>query len=189
MARFLLLISLALTARYAQKNPCEPKAGYLWLGWDVALVRVAPSAVPGLPSNISGWMENRGYSIPQSYCDSTLHNVIVGSLAREGSSDWAALCSRADSSRLVIFWDGSVDSVTELPMLSDEAFSYACEGREYGYSRLIGLIDGEGIADHNHAVSDSLAFDHQGVEEGICEKGSSVFYWRNGKAFELAGAD
>ena len=67
------------------------------------IVRLEPSAFTLLPRQISDWMQQEGYTVPQSYCDSAPHNVASGNLNEDSILDWAVLCSRADTSRVAIF--------------------------------------------------------------------------------------
>jgi len=59
-------------------------------------------------------MKDHGFTVPQSYCRSDTHNVFSAAIGGPMTLDWVALCSKADSSRIVIFWDGRPDSTTEL---------------------------------------------------------------------------
>ncbi len=181
-----ILFALMPSESRGGDNPCgRPPPGEEWLGWDDELRRLSPDSIPGLPDGIRGWMELRRYTVPQSYCGGRINNVFAASLARQGTEDWAALCSRDDSSRIVVFWKGSADSVTEWEVVSDRAFSYLCQGREYGYSRWITAGRPDTTVDWRPA----MLIDHDGVEEWECEKASVIHYWSGGVLHELGGAD
>jgi hypothetical protein len=73
------------------------------------LIRHLPvSSYPEVPTGIQDALNRRGCSIPQTYEAHHPENVIHASLARSGSSDWAALCSVEGKVSLLVFFGGSV---------------------------------------------------------------------------------
>jgi hypothetical protein len=134
-------------------------------------------------------METRSFTVPQSYCAARVHNAFQADLARNGSHDWAVLCSRADSSRIVVFWSGSTDSTTEFHLALDHY--YVCNGKAYGYSRVIGPSSAQHMRERYEAYEAEAPshIDHDILEDSICEKGSTALYWRDGVIEELQGAD
>ena len=170
-------------------TPCQPKPGYEWSGADVEIVYLNPREYPGLPKNIAAWLGSRSFTIPQSYCDSTAHNAFVGDLGGPGSADWAVLASRADSSRVIVFWNGSTDSVSEVNQYPDVYF--VCEGRRFGFPRLIVPTKPADELSRYSYYEDTppIAMDHSCLEDIYCEKASQVFYWHRGQRYDLIGAD
>jgi hypothetical protein len=156
------------------------------------IVRLEPSAFPQLPPQISAWMQDEAYTIPQSYCDSIPHNVVSGNLDEDGPLDWAVLCSRADTSRIAIFWSGSTDSTLLIEPRADADYLQTIDGEgRIGFSRLLTIRTPQSLS-QRYAAYDAVMPEwvvHDAVEDYFCEKGSSVFYWRHGRQEQLLGAD
>ena len=58
---------------------------------------------PELPVQISEYLVNQNYQIPQCYCEPSPHNVIRGAFITVKSQDWAILVSKNDSSSILKF--------------------------------------------------------------------------------------
>ena len=72
------------------------------------LIRHLPvSSYPELPAAIQVQLNRRGCLIPQTYQARRPENVVHASLERNGSSDWAVLCSVRGSVSLLVFFDGN----------------------------------------------------------------------------------
>jgi len=72
------------------------------------LIRHLPvSSFPDLPAAIQDQLNRRGCLIPQTYQARRPENVVHASFERNGSSDWAVLCSVRGSVSLLVFFDGS----------------------------------------------------------------------------------
>ena len=160
-------------------------------GVGVQLRRLLPREMPSLPPKIRDWMTDRAFTIPQSYCATVPNNAFRASIAKAGSRDWVALCSRADTSRIVIFWGGTPDSVTELKVSVDGSHSFWRGGKEFDYSRLIVPASVKSMRKlySDFEVPFPKGIDHDSLEEVICEKASLVYYWRRGVVEELLGMD
>jgi len=184
-----LCVILAYLLQGDPGSPCQPKPGYVWSGADVELVYLSPREYPGIPKTIAAWLETHRFTIPQSYCDSTAHNAFCADLAVLGSSDWAVLASRADSSRVIVFWSGSTDSISELNKFQDSY--YVCEGRRFGFSRLIvPTTPADELERYSYyKATPPVPIKHSCLEDIDCEKASEVFYWNERKRYELIGAD
>ena len=163
-----------------------------------AIVRESPSSFPHLPSPARKWMSEGGFRVPQSHCVSAtfephqpLHNVIHGRFDEDEQEDWAALCSRADTSWVVVFWDGSADSVSMLEPLHDPIHLQMMGPGEIGYSRILVVETPEEILaryrEYEVKAPDSVT--HDAIGDVFCGKGSSVHYWRNGRLESLMGED
>ena len=156
------------------------------------IVRLEPSALPQLPSQIADWMQAEGYAVPQSFCDSLPHNAVSGNLNEDRTLDWAVLCSRADTSSVAVFWSGSTDSVLMIEPSPDGGWLQTMDGAgAIGYSRMLFIRTPPSLKyrykEYDLALPDWVV--HDAVEDYFCEKGSAVLYWRNGKEERLMGAD
>ncbi len=71
------------------------------------LIRHLPvSSFPALPAAIQSQLDLRGCLIPQTYEAHRPENVVHASLERQGSSDWAVLCSAEGTVSLLVFFGG-----------------------------------------------------------------------------------
>ncbi len=62
------------------------------------------SSFPNLPLDVAGQLTDRGCLIPQTFEARRPENVIHASLQRQGSSDWAVLCSTQGTVSLMVFF-------------------------------------------------------------------------------------
>ena len=154
------------------------------------IVRVAPSAFRALPSEAAKWMIAGGFTVPQSYCDTLLHNVIHGKFNEDDVDDWAALCSRADTSWVVVFW-GGLESIAMLDPVDDRTFLQGMGDEGIVYSRILMLETPGSIRARYHEweLSAPEWVNHDGIADVYCGKASSVFYWREGELKYLLGTD
>jgi len=100
------------------------------------ILRLAPSSIPGIPSQVRSQLESRGCTIPQGSGTTSPNNVIQGSFTQTGKTEWAVLCSSGHASEIVVFWGDSFQKVS--------AFDFESESRcmENGaYARRIELSD------------------------------------------------
>jgi hypothetical protein len=152
--------------------------------------RLAPvSEFPELPAAIAQDLESRGCRIPQVAGVPKRNNVIRGHFEKPGQLDWAALCLQGNTSIILVFWNGSAKSPTPLAPL-DETIADS----KRGYFRILHVADGKFIRSHYDTSAPDLdplpkLLSHDGIEDGIFEKGSSVHYFDNGKWLALAGSD
>jgi hypothetical protein len=145
--------------------------------------KLRPRDFPNLPPEIIRYLESRKCLIPQSGLKKNPENVTSGSFKLAGQQDWAVLCSRHRTSSILIFWAGSVRSVSEI-----------AEGKGDGSCQTITAVGREYILQHYRYYRQSGAptpppINHQGIDEGNCETASMVWYLYRGKWLKLQGAD
>src|SRR5436309_8688931 len=72
------------------------------------IVRLAPVSFREPPLAVRRELESRGCRIPQLGPAFGSHrtSVVSGHFARPRQNDWAVLCSRGDSSQVLLFWGG-----------------------------------------------------------------------------------
>jgi hypothetical protein len=163
-----------------------------WQIADEATLRLKPSAFSQLPKNIVLFLEKRSCTVPQTFGESTPHNVIRGQFARSGQFDWAVLCSRNRVSSILVFWNGSTKSVAEIASSDDKGFLQTIDGAgNAGFSRAIDIVDKDYILEHyrEYGGRKPPQIKHQGINDAFVEKGSSVHYFYRKKWLELQGAD
>ncbi len=164
-----------------------------WDGADLATVRLPPSAFPQLPDAVARSLSDRGCTIPQLWYDKMPHNAISGEFQRPGQTDWAVLCSVERRSSILVFWNGSVAKVEEIPgtASTDRSWLQGVGRGKIGFSRAIAAVDGSYILER-HAIYGGPTpppIDHAGINHAFAEKASSVLYWYHGNWLRLQGAD
>lgn len=178
-----LSLMLAVNTAFAGQRSAE--------GTEGGMRHLSPAAFVQLPMTIVRALEERACTIPQSFADPEPHNVVQGELRQQGQTDVAVLCSRDGDSSILVFWNSSASSVTELATRSDAVCLQGIGGGDVGYSRQITLVGREFILDHHRAYGgpEPPSIDHQGINDAFVEKASIVHYYHEGMWLELTGAD
>lgn len=160
-----------------------------WNRADHQILRLQPTVFTNLPENIMIEVKKRGCLIPQSYASSHPHNVIQGQFQVEGQTDWAVLCSTDKISSILLFWGGDTRSVSEIAKSPDKIWLQRIGGSKIGYSRYISSVGGGSIIENYQANGGPKppSMDHEGIDDGFLEKGSTVHYWHEGYWLEFAG--
>ena len=161
--------------------------------WDEAnraIQRLDPKEFRTLPSNILEKLTTQGCTIPQSFENNSPHNVINGEFGNTGQKDWAVLCSRKDSSAILIFWGGQASCPSEFLQSPDRSWLQHT-GEGISYSRVITAVGPKFMLKQLDAYEGSTPppITHQGINQSFVGKGSSVWYCFQGKWLELTGAD
>lgn len=189
--------SVADTAA-AAVSPAQPASADViptaadWSAADSATVRLSPTAFPELPASVTRALLARRCTVPQAWDgEQQPHNVIRGEFARRGQSDWAVLCSRDHHSTVLVFWNGSGDSVAVLGSVPDAGFLQGVGDNRIGFSRIIGVVKGDYILDHyrEYGGPQPPPIDHDGIEDAFAGKASVIVYFYKGEWLTLTGAD
>lgn len=176
----LVLAGLAPRDAAAQDN---------WAQADKDTRRLIPAAFTQVPAKVVAALESRHCMIPQWFADSTPHNVIRGNFQRGGQVDYAALCSRARASTIVIVWGGPTSCSDELEVREDRSYLQKLAGGVIRYTRRIETVG----RDYIHRMYDRFngerppPLDHQGINDIFQGKGSTIRYCYEGKWLELTG--
>ncbi len=136
-------------------------------------------AFPELPAPIAAELKSRGCRVPQATGLQRKHNAVQGEFAAPGQKDWAVLCDVKGITRLLVFWKGEGARPMEV------------NASETSEVRVIGVATQQFIRDHYRAYGGPKppALDHQGINDVVVEKGSSVLYFHRGKWLWLTGSD
>jgi hypothetical protein len=156
-----------------------------------------PSAFPELPKTIEKRLVTLGCGIPQVPGEAKPQNVIQGSFARAGQTDWAVLCSRAGKSSVLILWGKPTACPSELATRDDSNYLQGDADGHLVYSRQISSANGRKILKYAEAFShDGTSkaptlprLDHAGIEDIFVGKASEIYYCSQGKWQTLQGAD
>ena len=147
---------------------------------ETAFVRLEPNASLGLPPTIAQYLVDRGYTIPFVVATTRTRNVVRGEFVRRGQHDLAVLVSRKGSSAILIFWRETTQAPTTLARRPDHSI------------RAIHKADPKYIREHYEGyggVRPPSPLTHDGIDDGLVEKGSIVWYLHRGKWLQLTGAD
>jgi hypothetical protein len=159
-----------------------------WTEADKAIRRLAPVSFSKAPPAVVEALEHRRCLIPQSAGDTLPHNVIKGSFSRPGQTDWAALCSRAHASAIVIIWGAPSSCPDEMEIREDRTFLVKGTDGNIRFERTIEAITAKRIK----ALYDRYGGDpppplsHDGVSDVFGREGV-VRYCYEGKWRELTG--
>ena len=160
---------------------------------EAALLR--PRDFPNLPSGIRSDLESRSCRIPQSYIGPRPQNVISGKFRHPGQTDWAVLCLKDNRSSILVYWGGAVTKVEEIEPHTNPSFHFErTQSGELlaGFSRALAAVGEDYIVYFYETYREGPEpppIDHQGINDAIVEKASSILYWHEGRWLHLAGAD
>ena len=147
-----------------------------------------PASFPQLPPSVRQSLEDKECMIPQTYQAHTPENVVHGQFQRQGSSDWALLCSRNGSTTLLIFLAGAAQP-TEFVTHKDTDMSevYDLTGvRGFAW----GLDTAHPLEINAHPENrHSGPYDHDGVIDTFLGHGGVIHYNKAGKWLSLEGTD
>ena len=153
--------------------------------------RLPPSAFAELPPGIVDNLTTRGCSIPQSFPDSTPHNVVRGGFGSRDQTDIAVLCLRDTTSVIVFYRGGLPDSVMELAPQQHLRAELTDATSGFLFSRAIGVADSAFIQSRYERYGGPTppVLDHLGINDIFVGKGSVVWYWHRGQWLQLQGSD
>ena len=191
MARFLFKFIAVIMLLNCGQVCCMSQALDKWHYAEMAIKRMSPVAFPQLPKAIIKSLQKRGCRIPQADEISKPHNVIRGQFANPKQNDWAILCSRKHNSSILIFWNASTVSVSELAKSPDLSWMQGTGENRIGYSRAIFTADKKDILDHSKSYGGRKPppINHGGIHDAFVGKASSILYLYRGKWLQLQGAD
>jgi hypothetical protein len=161
-------------------------------------IRTLPaSAFPELPKTLRKQLETLGCGVPQVPGEAEPQNVVHGSFARQGQTDWAVLCSRAGKSSILVFGGKPTTCSGELAIRDDSNYLQGDADGRLVYSRQISSASGKKILEYAKAFSQhdtgkapaNPRLDHVGIEDIFVGKASEIYYCSRGKWQTLQGAD
>lgn len=177
-----ILAILVLTGSLVLRTRSQPA--------DQETARLSPDRFANLPSAIVDTLESLGCAVPQTFGNPEPDNVIKGRFVSTANADWAVLCAHDRGSVILVFPNGSADSMVELEPSPDVQWLQESGGR-MEFSRAIAVADPQYIVEHYKAFGgpEPPPLDHDGINDIFVGKGSVVFYWHDGRWLQLQGAD
>ena len=110
--------------------------------------RLPVSSFPDLPAQVALELTARGCVIPQSYAAHHPENVIHGSFAHPGSSDWAALCLKNGVVALLVFFGDPNAGPVELSHMQEQSrLSARDPAGQLGFNWVIGSATPQQVHD------------------------------------------
>ena len=120
--------------------------------------------------------------IPQTYEAGGPENVINGSFEKQGSSDWAVLCSVKGETTLYVFFGSDLQKPIALRQQADSKWLGKEWSFDYGSAWGISTIPAR-------AMPRTDQMDHDGIEDAFVEKSSVIHYYTHGHWTILEGGD
>jgi hypothetical protein len=165
-----VLALLIVTPSFAQLS--EGKKGH-------EITRLPPTAFSELPRDLVRELQRRGCTIPQTSADKR-GNVIKGTFAKPGKTDWAVLCSAKGSTTMLVFWNGSASDLAKLNETADDSsgeFKVFIRSVDrtfvtYLFRKFGGLnlpiVDHDGI-ESTESIGPALLYFYEGQWQGVNE--------------------
>ena len=153
--------------------------------------RLAPSVFSELSADVRRSLEQRGCTIPQSYPDSTPHNVVRGKFMSADQVDLAVLCLKDSTSSILVYRNAKADSVIELAPVSHSRMELTSAGDVFTFSRAVGVADSIFIQTRfeRYGGPKPPILEHEGINDILVGKASVVWYWYGGRWLQLQGSD
>jgi hypothetical protein len=157
---------------------------------ELAVIKTFPlDSFPSIPDRVRAELNAADCVVPQTYVSHKPHNVIRGRFAAKDQVDWAALCSRSDTSMIVVVWGGPVTCPS--PVGQGTGWVQGIGGGKLGFSRAIDVANIAAIDELAKAYNGppAPARDHDGINDAFIEKASTILFCHGGKWVRLQGAD
>ena len=155
--------------------------------------RLNPTAFRTVPGNVRNSLLEMGCTIPQDV--EALHarktvNVIRGRFVNSRRSDFAALCSRAGLSKIVVIHSMSGEALFEFEERTDESYTQSWTDGTMQFSRRISRVTSRALA-RNIRKGNGAAPERwrEGIDDYFVGKASTVHYHQTGGWRTVTGAD
>ncbi|MCF7800721.1 MAG: hypothetical protein K9N34_01760 [Candidatus Marinimicrobia bacterium] len=153
------------------------------------IVYFSPNEFPKLPTAIGSYLTRNGYTIPQTFIEKQPHNVISGSILKNGVNNWAILASHEGESKILVFETDTTQAPLILAARRDLGYVQTIDNGKKGYSRYISIANPADVKRSRKHKIESVPIDHDGIEDAFIEKGSDVWYFNDGEWIRHLGAD
>jgi hypothetical protein len=138
-------------------------------------IRLLPvSSFPQVPPPVAQKLDRLGCMIPQTYEAHEPENVIHGSFEKQGSHDWAALCSVKGTTTLYVFFGSNPDNPIPLRHQADSLWLGKDWGSDFGSGWGIGTRP-------ERLMPDRAQTNHDGIEDSHVEHSSRIHYFSHGQ--------
>jgi hypothetical protein len=182
------------TAALPRVGTPEPRSDSQRAGPALALdtLLVSPTAVSQLPVETRTVLIAQGCLIPKSGNPLKL-NIVSGTLATRGQTDWAMLCWRDQESYILIFWGGRDTCPPLIQFERDSIPASTVPVGAFHPDRYILVLDTReygSIGDWPPAPAPQPNdLNHDVLDDGIAQKASVRWYCQAGVWWQLPGGD
>lgn len=184
-----LLLLLPFCMAAAQTAPVEKTQtgqGTLANGQQVNYtIRLLPLAsFPELPASVAAALQAKSCMVPQTFEAHAPENVIPGAFEKEGSQDWAALCSANGVTTLYVVFGSHPNAPVALRSQPDAKWLGSEQAGIYGAAWGISRRPGDQLRPARMQVQGGgsvHSYDHDGIEDAFVEKNSTVHYFEAGQ--------
>jgi hypothetical protein len=159
--------------------------------------RLPPDSFPALPKVVRESLVSRRCQIPMP--DAARANVITGAFTAKAAVEWAVLCSVHDTAQILILNARNGTVVDSLNRSGDSGWIQGNGGNTWLFSREIAVVS---MSQLNVVPPDTTSedvvyygaflpkpIDHDGIDEAFSGKGSTTFYFAQGRWFSVASSD
>lgn len=147
-------------------------------------IRLLPlTSFPALPASVAEVLGQRKCMVPQTYEARAPENVIHAALERQGSSDWAVLCSVNGITTLYIVFQSKPNAPIALRHQRDTEWLGAEALGAYGSAWGIARRSPSQIRQAQSrpgSAANRTEIDHDGIEDAFVEKSSTIHYFEGG---------
>jgi hypothetical protein len=157
-----------------------PAPSHLMCHYRIRLLPVA--SFPQIPAAVANELDARGCMVPQTYEANGPENVISGSFEKQGSDDWAALCSVRGVTTFYVFFQSNLTHPIALRHQPDNQWLGVEPSFAYGSAWGILPIP-------PRAVPRTYQMDHDGIEDAFVERSSVIHYYSHGHWTTFKGDD
>lgn len=193
VAVYLLMLRDTRPAVTATPSPAAPPAPALdeWQQAASAIRHVPIDSFSQVPDLVRFAFATYQCNVPQPHDASEPANLISGNFAAPDQTDWAALCTRRDSSYLMIVWGGPARCPTPAAAAAHADFLQGVGQGKIGYSRRIGVAGMQYILAQAREYGGPRppSTNHDGIEDAFVGKASGILYCYAGQWVGLQGAD
>jgi hypothetical protein len=152
-------------------------------------IRLLPLAsFPTLPAAMADKLQQKNCMVPQTYEARRPENVIHGAFEKQGSEDWAVLCSINGATTLYVFFQSQPDEPMVLRRQRDAEWLGAEMVGAYGSAWGIAVLKPSQIRAAKPG-SNMGVIDHDAIDDAFVERSSSIHYFRNGEWTTPAGGN
>lgn len=154
--------------------------------------RLPLSEFPQLPTAVRSVLATRSCSVPQSHATGAKMNVISGDFFGTGAVGWAVLCSDGTTTALLAFRNGNDPNPETLTVSQDLQWIQFESGTDKPfYAHDITVSERATMEERakRYGLQEPARYDHVGIDVGIYEVASTVWYFDNGRWLQLPGAD
>jgi hypothetical protein len=153
-------------------------------------IRLLPLAsYPALPTAVVEQLQQRKCMVPQTYAARAPENVVHASLERQGSSDWAVLCSVNGGTTLYVFLQSQPGAPVALRHQRDTEWLGSEVLGAYGSAWGIARRGSLQIRQSRESGTKRIEADHDGIEDSFIDKSSTTHYFQDGSWITLENSN